>query len=417
MTDKAFTLTTPPAFQCYDCSGCGACCRGRFAIIISGEDRDRLLAQHWDTEALGLHGQPLYTKYGEGYELAHREDGACIFLEDDGKCRIHARFGEPAKPLSCRLYPFRFIPLGNQVRVDVRFDCPATAGNTGRAIPGHRAALLRLLEQVLPAGTPAEPAPPLYGRMLPSWAQLCRITETFERLLLHRALGLTARVVCCVNLVALLRSPRIITLEGRKLSEFLETVAHKLLEATTQETLARVAPPAMVRTAMRQLAGMYGRLDVRGERVSVLARLSTSLTLATGHGLLPQFRPDFPRVTFAEVESAAGAPIADTAETFERYLHMRLTSMSFFGRPFYNLDYLEGLSALLLTYPLACWFARALAVGQHLPAADADCAVAALQIIDHQHGISPLLNLPSERYRRNFLCDRSHLRRLVLWYG
>ena len=414
---KAFTLTTPPSFQCYDCSGCGACCRGRFAIIISREDRERLRDQQWDTEALGLHGQPLCTPHGEGFQLAHRADGTCVFLDENGKCLIHAKFGEPAKPLPCRLYPFRFVPLGTQVRVDVRFDCPASAGNMGRALPAHRPALLKLLDQVLPAGMATAPAPPLYGRVQPSWAQLCRITETFERLLLHRALGLTPRIVCGLTFAALLQSPRITTLDGRKLTEFLDTVSQKILEAIAREPLPRVAPPAFVRTTFRQLAGLYGRLDTRGEQVNLLARLRTAITMATGRGQVPAFRSDFPPVSFAEIEAFSGAPAPDAAEVFERYLHLRLSSMSFFGPSFYQQDYLAGMNALLLTYPLLCWFAHALAVGRQLPAPDAACAVEALQIVDHQHGISPLLNLPNERYRRNFLCDRSHLRRLVIWYG
>jgi lysine-N-methylase len=349
--------------------------------------------------------------------MAHRADGACVFLDDDGKCRIHARFGEPAKPLPCRLYPFRFVPLGTQVRVDIRYDCPASASNAGRALPGHRPALLRLLDQVLPPGVAELAPPPLYGKVQPSWAQLCRITETFERLLLQSGLGLTPRVVCCVNFAAVLRSPRIITLEGHKLSEYLDTISQRIIADIFEHPLTRVAPPALVRTALRQLAGLYGRLDARGEKVHLLARLRTSVTMATGRGRTPRFREDFPPVTFAEIENLASAPTDAAAEVFTRYLHMRLTSMSFYGRTFYNLDYLEGMNALLLTYPLLCWFARALAVGKQLSAPDEECAVMALQIVDHQHGISPILNLPNERYRRNFLCERSHLRRLAIWYG
>ena len=67
--------------------------------------------------------------------------------------------------------------------------------------------------------------------------------------------------------------------------------------------------------------------------------------------------------------------------------------------------------------PLACWFARAYAVAEGRAQIDAACVTRALMIVDHQHGITPLLNLPSERSRMALLCERNTLRSLVIWYG
>lgn len=415
MSGKPLTLATPPAFQCYDCLGCGACCRGRFAIIVTRADRARLEEQGWTADELGLGSRPLFSPSGDGFLLAHHDDGACVFLDARGLCRIHARFGEPAKPLACRLYPFRFVPLGSQLRVDVRFDCPATAGNRGRPIPGHRAALLGLLREMAPAVAPQ--APPLCARVPATWAQLCRITETFESLLVDEALPLTRRVLGMANLAALLASPRVVELEGRKLSAFLETVARKVRDAAASAPARRTTPPGQVLFSFRQLAGLYGRLDRVGEAPRLLARLRDALRMLGGRGQVPPLRADFPRVTFAAIDRLTGTPANGAAAALERYLHLRLASMGFFGAAYYGRSYLDGMNALLLTYPLACWFARAYALGRGLDAPDAAALETALQIIDHQHGITPLLDLPSERYRARFLGDRAHLAALVRWYG
>src|SRR3954453_1885108 len=65
--------------------------------------------------------------------VAHRTDGSCIFLnEGNGRCRIHEQFGEDAKPLGCRLFPFQIQPtFDGEATVTARFDCPSVRKNTG----------------------------------------------------------------------------------------------------------------------------------------------------------------------------------------------------------------------------------------------------------------------------------------------
>lgn len=406
----------PPGLQSYDCSGCGDCCRGRFAVVISQTDRERIVAQGWSDEELGLAGKALLTPSHEGFQLAHRADGACVFLSEDNRCRIHARYGEAAKPLACRLYPFSFVPLGNEARVDVRFDCPATAANRGRPITAHRPELLELVKQAVPEQASALPVPPLYDDVQLTWTQLCRITATFERVLLDVSLDLTRRIMACVNLVDILRHPRTAQ-AGRKLDDFLDGAAAEVQEAAVHETMRRIAPSGPQRMAFRQLLGVYGRMDQVGQKAQVGRRLNVSLRMLAGKGRVPPIREGFPPVAFAAIENARGIPVGGAAQALERYLHVHLVSMGFFGRSFYQRSYLDGMNALLLTYPLVCWLARAFAVSDGLPEPDAACVERALMLVDHQHGITPLLDIPSERFRARFLSERSVLRSLTLWYG
>ncbi|BDI32434.1 hypothetical protein CCAX7_44850 [Capsulimonas corticalis] len=383
---------------------------------MTQEDRDRIEKQGWTDEQLDLGGKPLFTRHGDGYQLAHRADGSCVFLEKN-LCRIHAKYGEPAKPVACRMYPFAFVPLGDDVRVDVRFDCPATAKNLGRPITAHRADLQKLIKPALPEDAAALPAPPLYGRVHLSWSQLARITETFERVLLDVSLDITRRITACVNLAAVLRHPRIVKLTEEEFEEFLDDVAAEVQSTAAADTLRRKSPTGPEHIAFRQLAGLYGRYDRVGEKAHLTQRLSVSLAMLSGKGAVPAVRAGFPEVEFQAMERETGVPTPEAAQVLERYLHTHLSSMGFFGPAFYGRSYLDGISALLLTYPLICWYARAYAASEDLPAPTASCIERALMIVDHQHGASPLLDIPTERFRTNMLTERGALRTLVIWYG
>jgi lysine-N-methylase len=434
-------LVMQPGFQQYDCTGCGECCRGRFAIVINKDDRDRIVDQHWSDEDLGLAGKPLFTPHGDDFQLAHHADSSCAFLQEDGRCRIHAVHGEAAKPLACRMFPFQFVPLGNQVRVDVRFNCAATSANLGRPITEHRADLLELLKTAVPAERAADmPVPPLHGSVQLTWEQLSRITKTFERVLLDVSLNITVRLTACVDLVELLREAPPEAFNGKALSEYLDEAAYIVTENALGDPLVadtraptptaslkgresggsqagKVAPSNTHLAAFRQVLAIYGCVDKVGVKARLWQRLTLQLRMLAGKGNVPTLQEGFPKVRFAGIENGRGIPSGDTALALERYLHVHLMAMGFFGPSFYNRSYLDGMSSLLFTYPLICWFARAYAASDGLPEINRSCVERALMIVDHQHGIASALDSPSERYRTNFLCERAVLRSLIIWYG
>ncbi|HOS44130.1 MAG TPA: YkgJ family cysteine cluster protein [Armatimonadota bacterium] len=416
MSSSPWTLLPPPGFQRYDCVGCGACCRGRFAIGVTPEEYARIMAQGWEADP-ALAGKTLFLPHGDHYVTAYDAAGACVFLDERGLCRIHAKFGEAAKPLACRLYPFRFIPAGRQARVSIRFDCPEVACNRGRALPAHLPALRALLPHALPPAAMDVPVPPLFGRVSCTWDRLARIIDAVDRLLCAKSLDVTRRVAGGVNFAALLRNPRLSALNERAFADFLTTVAGKVTEAAEGDALGRTAPPALARAAFRQLAGVYARADYRGAPARLGQRFATAVRLLTGGGAVPAIQPDFPAVPFSALEDAFGIPDAEAAEPIIRYLRARVLSMGFCGAAFYGRAVLDGLDALLFTYPLLLWFARLFSAGRNRSTLDRAAAERAVEIVDHQHGVTPILNLPSERRRLSFLCERTILRSLVVWYG
>ncbi len=381
------------------------------------EERDRIRAQGWENEA-DFHGIALFAPAGkEHFLLAHHANGACVFLDEHSLCRIHAKFGEPAKPLACRVYPFKLIPTGEKVRTDLRWDCPSTPANHGRPLSEYRETVREYIPLVLPPDAAERPAPPLFEGISLGWEKLELINNTLIRLVRNDSYDLTTRMAACVNVSAALRSSSIATLDERQLKQLLEATYAKIVALMADDPLARVKPLAIERLLLRQIAGIYGREDRRGERGVVWRRLHASLCMLFGRGHLPPLRTDFPAAPFSALEEPLGFPPDEVVEPLARYMRFRLESMGFFGAGYFGYSYLDGLNMLLLTYPLTFWFARAYAAGQGLPAPDRACIVRGIQLVNHYHGMLPVFNMPQERLRFRFLCERTALRRLILWYG
>ncbi len=416
MTGSAFTLAAAPRGQVYSCEGCGKCCRGYFAIAATAADADRIRAIGWDDDP-ALAGVPLFTGSGDKQFIAHRADGACVFLDDDNLCRIHKRCGEDAKQVACRLYPFILVPEGTRARMDIRFDCPAVAASRGAALSTHAAGLRAMLPSVLPDDAVRLPAPPLFGRVTVGWPALLRITDAVLALLAAPKLDLTRRLTAVVTLSATLRSRRIADLDGGKLDEVLNKVVARLLAAAKEDPLTRVHPGGVNLLLFRQVLGVYGRADRIGERADVGERFRHAWRMLGGRGTVPPLQADFPEVPFAALEGMFGVPEGEAAAALTRYYRVKLQALGFCGVPFYHRSFLDGLDGLLLTYPLQLWFARLFAAGRNLPALDAPAVHRALEVLNHQFGITPLLNLPTERYRHTQLTERTTLRALVVWYG
>ncbi len=138
--DEHSSMSSPlvqlPLIQNWSCHSCGGCCR-KHLIEITEEDRQKIVEQKW-TAADGVDIQPVVWHAGppwkKRYRLAHRADGSCVFLDDKGLCRIHAKFGEPAKPLACQVYPYALHPGGRKLALSLRFSCPSVVANKGRPV-------------------------------------------------------------------------------------------------------------------------------------------------------------------------------------------------------------------------------------------------------------------------------------------
>ena len=78
--------------------------------------------------------------------IRRRPDGACGFLSEADRCRIHEELGASSKPLTCRLFPFQLHPGEKATLVTTRLACPSAVRNQGAPL-GERLEELRRLDK------------------------------------------------------------------------------------------------------------------------------------------------------------------------------------------------------------------------------------------------------------------------------
>lgn len=163
-------MTTPllPHGGRWDCGGCTACCR-HFSLgpvsddIVQGLE-NKGIRQQWAPAADGFATRRPGPD-GDAWFFGRRDDGACIFLQSDGFCAIHARWGAEAKPAFCREYPFASVRDGEALRMYVRADCGGWAASFDSGTPiADQAAAVAALDHQHPIGRFAmDPVPILPG--------------------------------------------------------------------------------------------------------------------------------------------------------------------------------------------------------------------------------------------------------------
>ena len=135
------TLRIDPE-QRFTCHSCGRCCR-RWDVLVTEAERDTYVKRgvaRWfretGNETEGTDRDPFEAVPGwHGYyRIRSRADGACGFLSNDDRCRIHEEHGAAAKPLTCRMFPFKFHPTAGGVTVTASFGCPTIVANRGELV-------------------------------------------------------------------------------------------------------------------------------------------------------------------------------------------------------------------------------------------------------------------------------------------
>ena len=90
--------------QMFVCRGCGACCRIPDGIVrVSDDEIARIAAFLGQREEAFIATETELAPDRKGLILKSRPDGACAYLSDDNRCRIH-----PVKPDKCRTFPYEW---------------------------------------------------------------------------------------------------------------------------------------------------------------------------------------------------------------------------------------------------------------------------------------------------------------------
>jgi lysine-N-methylase len=414
-----------PTIQNWSCHNCGSCCR-QHAIEITEAERQRIISQNWEFDADISHDRPFLVRIGampwsKRYRLGHQRDGACVFLDERGMCRIHAKFGESAKPLACRLYPFAFHPAGRKIAVSLRFSCPSVAANRGRSVAEQRDDLKALERLVVPEGAEQVPPPEISPGQRLDWPATLKIVARLDSQIQGGKGGVVLCLIRALRFVDLIGQSRFENIRGPRLDEFLEIVS----AATAGEApadLAAISEPSRVgRMQFRLLCAQYARRDTLADPEAGWSNrwrlLCAALRFTRGSGLVPPLQPGFVRVPFAYLERPFGQLPPAVDEMLIRYLRVKLQGLHFFGWGYYNVPLVEGFQSLATVIPVVLWLARWLAAGQGRNRLGLEDVLRALNIADHHHGYSPAFAQRGFRGRVRLLARLDDISKLAAWYG
>ena len=416
-----------PTIQNWSCHNCGGCCK-QHAIEITQEEFARIVKQGWRGQPGFEPGQPMFVwhagpLWNRRYRLANRADGACVFLDDRGLCRIHSKFGEAAKPFACRVYPYALHPSGKSVTVSLRFSCPSVVANRGRRLIDSQSDLKQIERLVVPEGAERTPPPYLNARYQLDWPDTLQFVDALDQTLapspdnasvlvrLHRAL-------LWINMVGQARFDKV---RGPRLTEFLELIFQGASIEIPADFSISQPPSSVARMHFRLLAGQYARKDtsveVRQGWAGRFRMLRAAWRLFRGTGLVPALQPDLFPVPFETLEQQFGDWPAGTDELWTRYFRVKIQGLHFFGAAYYDIPLVEGFQSLALILPATMWIARWIAASNGRRSLNLEDIQKALAIADHHHGYSPLWGQYGFRSRVRTLASLDQINKLIAWYA
>lgn len=417
-----------PTIQNWSCHNCSGCCR-QHGIHISEADKLRIEQQDWSAEGGIPEGQPVFVKMGgwltkAWWRLAHQPDGACVFLDQRGLCRIHAKFGEEAKPLACRIYPYAFHPAGKKVAVSLRYSCPSVVKNLGTPVPHQAPEIRRLARQVVPEGAVEALAPNVTAVSQLEWPDVLRIVRALDETFAAEGASVLVKLLRALVWIALVEQATFDKIAGDRLAEFLAIITDaargEVPDDISRLLAAAPAPSRAGRVQFRLLAGHYARDDKYTSARGAAARwrlLMNGVRLARGKGNMPAVQECFSEVPFEALDAPFGGVPPEAEEIFTRYFRVKIQGLHFLGRAYYDVPLVEGFYSLALVYPVVLWLARWLAVSDGRRELSGDDVARGLAIADHHHGYSPALGTWSFRRRVQTLAQLEDVPRLCVWYS
>jgi len=410
-----------PVLQNWDCHGCSECCR-EYRVVLTEEERARIMGQGWENDP-ALKGQQLLVRDGGWfsgrYRLRHLADGACVFLDEKGGCRIHAKFGSEGKPLPCRIYPFVLVPFGDHWRIGMRYACPSATGNRGRPVSAHQAAIREYIDGIEKREKISErdiPVPMLQHAQTIPWSDIVLLIQSLSAVIRDQRRPLEWRLRKCLAMGELCREAHFDTITGDRFKEFLSVIGEGVNPDVPSHPEA-VPPPSWVgRILFRQAVAIYARKDAgkqRGiSRYGRLALLYAAWKFAIGRGKVPRVHAVLPAITFERIEAATGPLTEASTKLLERYYQVKIESGQFFGPTNFRRQFWDGLESLVLTYPAIRWMARAMEDRLR-----EEALALAVGIVDDNFGYNPLLGSRRQLLGTRIMARRGELARLVAWYS
>lgn len=388
---------------------------------LSSDDLARLRNQRWEERL----GEPVTIEFRGTRFLRQRDDGACIFLQADGLCRVHAEFGFDEKPLACRIFPFSFAPRPRESLVGISFACQSVRENRGAALGSHLEDLRRFQSRLPEASRPSVVR--LAGHMEASEEEVQALTQGLDQWLGRAAVSFDARLDGLAWSAQQLMAATLDRVRGERFRELVDLLfaalpgelEHHPVDAMSRRQAALLRQAVFARTEDPKL----GAMQRRGRMLTVLSQYLRSRRFSRGRGSVPSIGLAWPRgATFERIDAtapaAAGADREAAEELILRWLRASVVGGRAWGSGFYGWPMVDGLAALVLNLAAVGWLAKAHAAAI-AEASDGAPRVmladlrAALGRIDRSAGRAPWLGGSAERLRLEYFARHDGLRRLV----
>jgi lysine-N-methylase len=404
--------------QRWSCHSCGKCCRALVAHLLE-QDVKRLDCQGW----AGKMDLPPYVPMAGGYVLNKTPDGRCVFLEDDNRCRIHAKYGEAEKPLACRIFPFSVRPVEGQWQASLRFDCPSVIHSKGKPLAQYRPWLTDLVTALDHKPTSEADAAELAKGLQATDQEVDMVIAPLRAWLAREEFSLLDRLFTAARLTSALNLGRYEEVRGREFADLLDSFFETL---PTESRRPPPTPSRKQRGMLRQLAFAHSEHVSHEEaHATFVARmkkrwqqLHEAKAFLKGQGIVPRLPGFDVDTTFEVVESVE--PAADlnpkVEELLRRYVTARLDGRSLFGEGYYRWPIFAGLGALWLALAATGWIARYVAATNKRKEMHFDDVGEALGIVDRAATRVPSLGTTAERMRLSYLIRDDGLAALVHKY-
>lgn len=388
--------------QHYGCLLCGRCCR-RFHVLLRPAEVERLSKLDWGDEP-DVPTDFCHVIKGFPYFKRKETDGGCVFLDENGVCRMHRKFGFDKKALTCRGYPFNIVStFPGEVSVLARMDCPAVLTDNGAPIRSQSHDIEQLVSE-LRFGSG------FTSRQLQGMekASVLEFRDKLQAILDDESMDMRE---CALMLMSVCRRAEqlggIFLNDNETMKEVYPSMMTTLRNDISE--LPKYGLGLYCRMVFRQLLSFYCRRDEEILSPSIASRISQAWNTAMiciGGGNLGKFgyeHPDYP-VRRAGIFDAKHLDCSrETWAVLRKFISVRLECLQFFGVSYYGADIFSGLKALLLVFPMSLALAKIHACSRDAEDISADDVKYAISAIDHCHGRSPALSFKHIRMREKTL--------------
>ena len=409
-------LVLPVREQRYSCHGCGNCCRD-FTVQLRPADLEKLRTQGWE-EKLGM---PVTAEFRGTTYLRQRDDGACVFLMDDGLCRIHKEYGFAEKPIACQLFPFVLVPDDRKTHVGISFACQSVRENKGAELRSHLAEIDRMSRGV-PETRLATYSAMLADAMGAKEGELDALARLLDSHLAREDLTMRDRFDGLAWIAASLGRAKLADVRATRFRELItvlvgalpDELQHLPLESALSKQLRLLRQAVYARLEDVQV----NRAKARGRWRTVLAQLLASRAFTRGRGQVPSVaRGLLQGVAFekiAGIPALSESPDRDAIDQLlARYARATILGGRAWGAGYYGWPAVRGLQALVLNIACVAWLARACAAARGREHATVEDVRDALGRIDRHAGRAPWLGSVGERLRLEYLRLDDGLRRIT----